>query len=281
MLPRVGSIKNVWVERSRRAKISLVLNVVFLILLVVGTAVFEMSLKPNHQYIPEAYKWNLAYPVKDNTVPSWSVPLIALLGPFACFFGYYVMYKETWKNLMRETFALINAVFITTFITSVAKNVVGRPRPDFLARCFPDGEEKWEGGLEYGQALCTTMNEHDFDDVWRSFPSGHSSWSFAGLGFLSLWLLGRTKPYDGRREPWKVCLVLIPYFFAALIGLSRIIDYRHFWTDVFGGAILGSGVAIFVYSVFYRSPFWIYAGEFRSTKDVVGYPTADLEAGAI
>eukprot|EP00894_Picocystis_sp_ML_P005247 jgi/Pico_ML_1/55764/g1408.t1 len=191
MLPRVGSIKNVWVKRSRRAKISLVLNVVFLILLVVGTAVFEMSLKPNHQYIPEAYKWNLAYPVKDNTVPSWSVPLIALLGPFACFLGYYVMYKETWKNLMRETFALVNAVFITTFITSVAKNVV------------------------------------------------------------------------------------------VLIGLSRIIDYRHFWTDVFGGAILGSGVAIFVYSVFYRSPFWIYAGEFRSTKDVVGYPTVDLEAGAM
>lgn len=281
MLPRATSIKNIWVKRSKRAKIAIALNVVFLILLVVGTAVFERTLTPNHQYIPQEYIWNISYPVKDNTVPSWSVPLIALVGPFACFLGYYLLYKESWKNLLRETFALVNAVFITTFITSVMKNVVGRPRPDFMGRCFPDGDEKWEDDLGYGYALCTTTNESDLDDVWRSFPSGHSSWSFAGLGFLSLWLLGRTRPYDGRREPWKICLILIPYFFATLIGLSRIIDYRHFWTDVFGGALLGTGVAIFVYSVFYRSPFWIYAGEFRTSKDVVGYPTADVETGAV
>lgn len=281
MLPRMKSMKEFWSKRTRRSKISFALNTIFIVLLAVFTAVFEYTLTPYHQYIPEAYKWNLSYPEKGNTVPSWSVPFVTFLGPFCCFLGHYLLYREYWKDLLRETFALVNAIFITSFITSVSKNVVGRPRPDFLVRCFPDGNEVWKNGLNYGEALCTTTDSHDLDDVWRSFPSGHTSWCFAGLGFLSLWLLGKTKPYDGRKEPWKVCLILIPIFLAALIGVSRIVDYRHFWTDVFAGALLGSSVAIFVYSIFYRSPFTLYAGQFRKCKDVVGIPTEDLEIGTM
>jgi len=73
---------------------------------------------------------------------------------------------------------------LASFLTDVIKNAVGRPRPDVIARCKP---AKGTPGHELVTIdVCTETDHHTLHDGWRSFPSGHSSFAFAGLGFLAL-----------------------------------------------------------------------------------------------
>ena len=72
--------------------------------------------------------------------------------------------------------------------------------------------------------------------------------SFAGLGFLALYLSGKIRAFDRRGHAAKLCIVLFPYLVAALVGVSRVDDYWHHWTDVFGGALLGLMFTEIIYS---------------------------------
>lgn len=65
------------------------------------------------------------------------------------------------------------------------------------------------------------------------------SGSFAGLGFLSLYLAGKIKAFDRAGHVAKLCVVLLPLLVACLVGISRVDDYRHHWQDVFAGGVLG------------------------------------------
>jgi diacylglycerol diphosphate phosphatase/phosphatidate phosphatase len=78
---------------------------------------------------------------------------------------------------------------------------------------------------------------------FRSFPSGHSSSSFAGLFYLSLYLAGKLHVLDQRGEVWRTLVVLIPTLVASCIAISRIMDARHHPFDVLFGSAMGILVA--------------------------------------
>jgi diacylglycerol diphosphate phosphatase / phosphatidate phosphatase len=79
---------------------------------------------------------------------------------------------------------LFISLLLTIFLTDVIKNSVGRPRPDLIARCKP--EEATPVHILVTIDVCTETAPHVLQDGWRSFPSGHSSFAFAGLGYLAL-----------------------------------------------------------------------------------------------
>lgn len=141
---------------------------------------------------------------------------------------------------------LLLSVFSASIITDLLKNAFGRHRPDFLARCEPKPDTP-KGVLVLAKDVCTTENIDRLLDGFRTTPSGHSSISFAGLLFTSLWLAGQlavTRPYLGF---WRWAIVATPTIGAALIALSRTEDYRHHFIDITVGLLLGILIAVWLY----------------------------------
>ncbi|KAF1851169.1 NAD(P)-binding protein [Cucurbitaria berberidis CBS 394.84] len=141
------------------------------------------------------------------------------------------------------------SMILTLFITDVIKNAVGRPRPDLIARCKPAPGTPAHQLVTF--EVCTEPNHHVLHDGWRSFPSGHSSFSFSGLGYLALFIAGQCHVYRPRADLARVLLALAPLLGAALIAISRCEDYRHDVYDVSVGSVLGMAVAHYTYRRYY------------------------------
>jgi len=136
-------------------------------------------------------------------------------------------------------------------MTQIVKITVGRPRPDLLDRCQPPpGLSDPPYGLT-SWTVCKQTDEAILRDGFRSFFSGHSSLSFAGLGFLSFYLAGKMHLFDQRGHATKAWLALSPFMAASLVAISRTMDYRHHWHDVLVGSLIGTLFAYFTYRQYY------------------------------
>ncbi|KAL1980562.1 hypothetical protein VTN96DRAFT_3968 [Rasamsonia emersonii] len=98
--------------------------------------------------------------------------------------------------------------------TEGLKDLMGKPRPDFLARCDPDvskiatyavsglGKQVAGAPTLVTWEICRNQGYDVKVDGFASFPSGHSSFSFAGMTYLTLWLCAKFSisfPYLGPR----------------------------------------------------------------------------------
>ncbi|ORY82043.1 phosphatidic acid phosphatase type 2/haloperoxidase, partial [Protomyces lactucae-debilis] len=146
------------------------------------------------------------------------------------------------------------AVGIALVATNALKNTVGRPRPDLLSRCVvrADSADASPFGLSTSE-ICTQTDAAVLRDGFKSFPSGHSSISFSGLGLLAFWLAGKLRLMDGRGHIWKVVVVMIPIAAATLVAVSRIMDKRHHAFDVLFGSALGIICAWVAYRQYFPS----------------------------
>ncbi|PNS14944.1 Diacylglycerol pyrophosphate phosphatase 1 [Sphaceloma murrayae] len=132
-------------------------------------------------------------------------------------------------------------LILTSFLTDIVKNSVGRPRPDLLARCKPKANTPRDKLV--GIEVCTETSAHLLQDGWRSFPSGHSSFAFSGLGYLGYFFASQTYALRPNVDLARMILVLAPFVAAALIAISRLEDYRHDVFDVTAGSTLGAVMA--------------------------------------
>lgn len=219
---------------------------------VMGIAYFVIS--PNVMEIPlERKNPTVSYTYKDSSVSTPCLFVISVLVPLAMFFLVHAphlveIYKlgcsshsETACDLRRKTFHdLHNAVFglfeslaIMSFVMMFFKLFAGRDRPNHYA----------------------LIDRGDVSESRESFPSGHSSFTFTGLTFLTLWLLGRfhalgpTRPKGGRA--WLVFLCFVPAFSAAYVAITRTRDNWHNFSDILCGAVIGVICAVVTYFTLY------------------------------
>ncbi|KAF7195538.1 Diacylglycerol pyrophosphate phosphatase 1 [Pseudocercospora fuligena] len=146
---------------------------------------------------------------------------------------------------------LIISILATTFLTDIFKDAIGRPRPDLIARCKPEASAPHDRLVTVD--VCTETRHHVLHDGWRSYPSGHSSFAFSGLGWLALLLASQTHLLRPRASFGVVLICMIPLLGACLIAISRLEDYRHDVFDVVSGSLLGFLVALLNWRRYYPS----------------------------
>ncbi|KAI8876770.1 PAP2-domain-containing protein [Backusella circina FSU 941] len=227
-------------------------------LVVIMTVVFFAidKITPFHRMFSVEDK-TIMFPYTENeSVPVWLLLVICFVAPIvviAIVSLAGVGYKpRSYYDFHSGVLGLCLGLSMTIMLTDVIKITAGRPRPDMLSRCQPPADTVDPlFGLTSVNACTTPIDSHIMIDGFKSFPSGHSSFSFAGLGFLAFYIAGKMKMFDERGHTYKGFMFAFPILGALLVAISRTRDYRHHWQDVTVGAILGTLCAYFAYRQYY------------------------------
>lgn len=163
---------------------------------------------------------SISFPFEHHeTIPTWLLMVAGLIIPAIVVFVVSLVLvpgptvnKNTSKRLIwRRKIWEWNAGWMglalslaTAFmITQGMKLLFGKPRPDLLSRCQPDlsrvqGAEVSFAGKDYNPLwvlvtsdICTNTDDDILQDGFKSFPSGHASFSWAGLLYLTLFLASK------------------------------------------------------------------------------------------
>ncbi|EIM82870.1 PAP2-domain-containing protein [Stereum hirsutum FP-91666 SS1] len=197
---------------------------------------------------------SLHHPFTEHErVPPEALFVIALIAPIVLQWILNFITIRSWWDAHNSTLGVFLSFSLAGVITQFTKITVGRPRPDLIARCNPDPTTVNPPLGLVSVDVCHQENALMLEDGFRSFPSGHSSMSFAGLGFLTLYLAGKLHLFDARGHAPKAWLALTPLAGAALVAISRTMDYRHHWHDIVVGSALGLATAYFSYRQYYPS----------------------------
>lgn len=93
--------------------------------------------------------------------------LYAGIGPLVAIVVWSLVFRPGFHKAHVTIFGLFISVFLTSLLTDIIKNAVGRPRPDLIARCKPK-----PGSPEHSLVtilVCTEPDHHVLHDGWRKF----------------------------------------------------------------------------------------------------------------
>ncbi|KAG2236337.1 hypothetical protein INT48_001401, partial [Thamnidium elegans] len=228
----------------------------WLLVIIMTVAFFAIDQIPPFHRMFSLEDKSIMFPYAEKeTIPVWLLMIICLLVPiiiigFISMSGYG--YKRSLHDFHSGVLGLCLGLAMTIMLTDVIKVTAGRPRPDMLSRCQPPADSVDPVFGLSSVAICTTdINSHIMIDGFKSFPSGHSSFSFAGLMYLAFYIAGKMKMFDQKGHTYKGFLFAFPIIGALLVAISRTEDYRHHWHDVTIGAFLGTFCSYFSYRQYY------------------------------
>lgn len=196
---------------------------------------------------------------RPETIPIWLLFVLSISVPasFIVLGHLYHAYKRrgsfrtTLKSFLWCQLGVLQALAIVFSITNLLKTMTGRQRPNFFALCNYAGYNDAITSGDFTSYFANTVFgafgdlkkcQSDFSDVaesLRSFPSGHSSISFAGMTFAALYLRASFGVVKGVHVSVRAILSSFPWILSAYIACSRVRDRWHNTDDVFIGSAIG------------------------------------------
>jgi diacylglycerol diphosphate phosphatase/phosphatidate phosphatase len=226
-------------------------------ILAIVIALFCLIYLQQFQQIPEfsLTDTSIQFSIKNPQTVSNDLLAIFLAIPYiSLVIGHFVFSYRIWSDLHASLLGLSIGYSVSGSIVQFVRILVGRPRPDFIARCEPPpGAVNNQSFGLVNIGICQSNDTAFLIDGMRSFFSGHAILSAMGFGFLSLYLAGKLHIFDGKAYSYKLWFVSAPIIFSIWICLSRIADRRHHWQDVALGFVLGLFFAFVTYRQFYPS----------------------------
>uniref|UniRef100_A0A1B0AHS4 Phosphatidic acid phosphatase type 2/haloperoxidase domain-containing protein n=1 Tax=Glossina pallidipes TaxID=7398 RepID=A0A1B0AHS4_GLOPL len=219
---------------------------------------------------------SLMHPYHESTVPSWMLYFMCFVVPITIitiveFFSTHLHEMHIFGNLSMNNYylwhleipdwivecykhngLLIFGAGICELTTDIAKYSIGRLRPHFFAVCQPlmnDGttcDDLQNEGRYIEDFTCRGLGYTPkiLKEAHLSFPSGHASFTCFTMIYIAIYLHKRLTGL--RMKMFKHLLQFMFLMFAWYTSLTRVSDYKHHWTDVLAGSLIGYLYAVIV-----------------------------------
>ncbi|KAH8275625.1 hypothetical protein KR026_011869, partial [Drosophila bipectinata] len=219
---------------------------------------------------------SLKHPFHDSTVRNWMLYFIGVIIPVGVIVAVEVIISQDKAktdngNTMGRRYVFMNrelpdwliecykklgiyafGAVVSQLTTDIAKYSIGRLRPHFIAVCQPvlsDGstcDDPRNVGKYIEDFTCKGVGSSArmLKEMRLSFPSGHSSFTFFAMVYLALYLQARMTWRGSKllRHFLQFVFIMVAWYTA----LSRVSDYKHHWSDVLAGSLIGSLCALVV-----------------------------------
>lgn len=136
------------------------------------------------------------------------------------------------------------AVGLQFCIMAVLKVYAGRLRPDYLDRLkaagYVESMPQHPNPQTNPEFYCQLMDKFpDLREGRLSFPSGHSSTSFAVFVVLSCFCVAYLRPFARQASFTRLVICFCPLIVPTLCAVSRTRDNKHHFADIVAGSLIG------------------------------------------
>ncbi|XP_018592274.1 phospholipid phosphatase 1 isoform X2 [Scleropages formosus] len=211
---------------------------------------------------------SITFPLKEDTIPyqllgGTMIPftlLVMVIGECLSVHFKRIKSKSSFNNsyvacVYKAVGTFLFGAAMSQSLTDIAKYSIGRLRPHFLDVCKPVWSHINCTSGNYIENFTCTGDKITVNEARLSFYSGHSSFSMYCMLFLALYVQARLQAEWARLLRPTIQFFLIAA--SVYVGLSRVSDYKHHWSDVLTGLIQGALMAVLIVafvSDFFKRP---------------------------